>query len=76
MNMDVIMQAGVGLTVNELSDDECVALFLASSFGNINPNVKGYDKIKTLFTEGDGLMHSVTMDEFVTCLQRRVNNIV
>jgi hypothetical protein len=75
MDIALVMRATVGLTVNKLSDDECVAIFLSSQMGEISPSVMGYEKLEPLFTEGHGQMHNATKEALLECLNSRISKI-
>ena len=73
MNYSQIMIASVSLTVNDLTDAEVSALFLATQLGGIKPHHKGFDKLNALMTENDSTMHSATLEALVKCLQIRIS---
>ena len=73
MDYSQIMIDSVNLTVNNLTDGEVSALFLATQLGGIKPYHKGFEKLSSLMTEPNGGMHSATLEALIECLQIRVS---
>lgn len=73
MNLDQVMIASVGLTVQDLEDQEVAALFMAMQMGGIKPHHNGYDKLEALRTNPDGTMHQATIEALEICLQNRIS---
>jgi len=72
MDYSNIMAASVGLTVQDLADEEVAAIFMAIQMGGVEPHHLGYEKLKPLRTNPDGTMHPATLEALTTCLQSRI----
>ncbi len=67
-----IMRSGVRMITAELTDGELAALYMAARLDQDPRGRPGYEKVVSLFTEGDGTrMHASTLEALdVVVLER------
>lgn len=75
MDYSQILLVTVNSVVNTLSDKEVSILFLALQLGGIKPSHEGFDKLNSLFTGSDGVMHPAALEALETCLQNRAQQL-
>lgn len=67
------VRIGVKLAIDQLTDEELLALIVAVNVGKDPRNIIGYDKVKGLFTVADGTkMHSDVEHVFASIANQRI----
>ena len=74
--MDIGVEMVVAVSVEALTEDEAISLALVTQLGTDPRRVRGYEKVKHLYTQnpsdGSVAMHDLTREAFLRALVRRV----